>query len=152
MMTFSLLSSHFWIGGRLLIDNGGVHAESEKCAWKVNLVYSDISLTIPQNNLAAGLYPVKVDWFTADDSYDVRVTYKGPDTSNDVVLLPSKSANGPPIPAKSAWLMKVFVANDLPYELGMPDISTMTEVASKPVPYIDFDKIEEFREVSVACF
>eukprot|EP00960_Hanusia_phi_P074326 768213-Hanusia_phi.AAC.4 len=125
--------SHLWLAGEKLIDNGGRHGNRQYCAWKYNL--------------QAGLHPIKVDWFTSDNKMDVQAIYRGPDSDNDDVLIPSKAAKGPPIPKNSAWTMKVFVSNSMPTTFGMPDVSAMTPVADTQVPYIDFSNLNDFREV-----
>ena len=100
-----------------------------------------------QNNLQAGLYPMKVDWFSFDKTFNIQATYRGPDTDNEYVLVPSKVAKGPPIPKNSAWTMKVYASNSMPYNFGMPDVSAMTAVADTEVPFIDFNNLNDFRKV-----
>jgi hypothetical protein len=74
----------------------------------------------------------------------MKVSYQGPDTGNERVLVPSNSASGPPAPYDSQWQMRVFMANSR--QVTMPDPSTMQPVGDAVIPYIDFKNINDFRQ------
>jgi hypothetical protein len=122
--------AHLWVDGTLVVNDGGRHGNRQSCSWKYNMI--------------PGKFPTKVDWYNGLGPWNIKVSYKGPDTGNEQVLLNSNSASGPPEPTPSQWQMRIFMANSK--QTTMPDPATMQPVGDAVVPYIDFTSISQFRE------
>jgi len=122
--------SHLWFDGKRVVNNGGSHGNRQSCGWSYRV--------------KPGTYPTKVDWFNGLGGWNIKVSYQGPDTGNERVLLGSKSASGPPEPIESRWQMRMFMANSR--QDNIPDPATMQPVGDAIVPYIDFKSINAFRK------
>ena len=122
--------SHLWFNGQMVVNNGGSHGNRQYCYWK--------------HHIQPGTYPMKVDWFNGVGGWNIKVSYQGPDTGNERVLLGSKSAKGPPAPYESEWQMRIF--KTLSHQTTMPDPATMQPVGDAVVPYIDFKHLNHFRK------
>jgi hypothetical protein len=122
--------SRMWIDGALAVDNGGLHGMRQYCKY--------------YPNFPAGTHMIKGDFFQGRGGWGVQFNYRGPDTQNAHMPIPSISAAGPPIPGKSKWEMRVYKCNTAPTLL--PDVSTLQPIGTAVIPFIDFNGVSNFQK------
>ena len=78
----------------------------------------------------------------------MRITYKGADTDDTYVPLRSDGANPPPLPAQSAWLMRMFESDS--QLTTMPNVNVLKFLGAADVPAIDFHNMDQLQQVCLS--
>lgn len=77
--TTSSDGSRITVNGAVIVDNDGIHGAR--------------TITSAAISLAAGAHRINVKYFEFDESHTLTVRYKGPDTNNSFVTIPSTALN-----------------------------------------------------------
>jgi len=125
--------SYVRVDDKLIVNNGGLHGNRQECG---------------PVELAAGLHRIQCSVFQAGGAVDILLRYSGPDTNGQLLRPRSESSSSglPPLPAASAWTMRLFSSAQTFYSL--PDWTLLDLKGSRgDVPYINFHSVQEFRNV-----
>jgi len=119
--------SFLFVDGKRIVNNDGLHGARRRCG---------------NAKLAQGKHEVRVEGFQHHGGAYQRAMWKGPDTLNRLIGIPSYMSKKdisalPPIPPPSQWMLRVYKTTYHPFEM-VPDVSHMTYVGEKKIDYIYF--------------
>jgi hypothetical protein len=126
--------SFLFVDNKRIVNNDGLHGARRRCGYV---------------NLGGGTHEVRVEGFQHHGGAYQRAMYRGPDTINRLVAIPSYMSKKdiddlPPIPPPSQWMLRVYKTNYHPFEM-VPDVSQMTYVGEAKVEYIYFRSLGDLR-------
>ena len=126
--------SFLYVDGKRVVNNDGLHGARRRCGYK---------------DLVPGKHEVRVEGFQHHGGAYQRAMWRGPDTLNRLVAIPSYMDDSdikalPQIPPPSQWLLRVYKTNVHPFEM-VPDVSHMTFVGEAKTQYVYFRNLNELR-------
>ena len=126
--------SFLFVDGKRVVNNDGLHGAHRRCGTK---------------DMVPGTHEVRVEGFQHHGGAYQRAMYRGPDTINRLVAIPSyldsKDIQAlPAIPPPSQWMMRVYKTSYHPFE-RVPDVSQMHYVGEAKIPYVYFRNWNEIR-------
>lgn len=126
--------SFLYVDGKRIVNNDGLHGARRRCGYK---------------DLVPGKHEVRVEGFQHHGGAYQRAMWRGPDTLNRLVAIPSYMDSKdikalPSIPPPSQWLLRVYKTNYSPFEM-VPDVSHMTFVGEAKTEYVYFRSLADIR-------